>query len=161
MSDLVTVKVRRMHTNDLGNHVEGDTYKTTKQHAALLAGRQIVDIVDGAAKAERAPANKALSGAPENKSGTGVALLTAAEVLKLADGNFLAFKAAAKPLLGDATPNKKADIVAALEALVPVEAKPFDEMSDEELKAFLDGKGVATAHENRDELLALANEASA
>ena len=67
MSDMVKVKVLRMHTGDTGTHVEGDVYDTSKEHAALLADRRLVTIV-GEAKAEpRAPANKAQP-APPNKS---------------------------------------------------------------------------------------------
>jgi len=81
MSDLVKVKVLRAHTNDLGTHVEGDEYETTKQHAKLLGDRNIVSVLDevpdapapAEGKADEAPENKAITTAPANKSGKGKA----------------------------------------------------------------------------------------
>lgn len=140
----------------------GEEFQISDDTGELLMKKQprlFVRVDTPAGKAEQAPQNKSVP-PPKNKDNPpsdnkGEA---AKKALALADGALSKFKAAAKKVLGNETPGTKDEIVAALTALtLPPEDKKPEDMSDDELKAHLAGKGVTLSNESRDEMLALTN----
>lgn len=146
----------------------GEKFEVSADIGAMLLKKQpkLFQRMDADEKAQQTPKNKSAPTPPNKRDPSPADKAAAAKkALAMAEGPQAKFAAAAKKVLGKDIPGDKDGIVAALTALVDAEeprsgqsgdAKKPEDMSDEELKAFVAAKGVVVADQPREELLALA-----